>query len=425
MMNELIAAGPEAVGQAFFDRMRKVQDEGGTPLERGAALAVFLASAESDGITGRLMSAPGIRGSRCQQHRERSGRHPTSTRCGGSCRGTAGRPGATGEPRRGDCRLRPDRPEASGGARPRRSWSPARTWTWLARDSWRAACPALKRSTSWESAVSRSDVDVVIVATTNDALARVARGALEARQARAGRKAGRAFGRRDRLAASRRPTGARRRVRVGFNHRYHPALRKARELVDAGALGPLMFVRARYGHGGASATRQEWRADPEISGGGELIDQGVHLIDLARWFLGDFTSVEGVATTYFWEMPVDDNAFLMLRTGDRPGRVAARQLHRMEEPVLVRDLRPRRQVADRRARRQLRRRAARPATGCCRRWGRRRRRAGSFPAPTIRGTSSSTSSSKTSGWSVQPAAGTRRRARGALRRRGDLPALGI
>jgi NAD(P)-dependent dehydrogenase (short-subunit alcohol dehydrogenase family) len=69
MMNELIAAGPAAVGQAFFDRMRKVAEEGGTPLERGASLAVFLASAESDGITGRLLSAPWDPWEALQQHR--------------------------------------------------------------------------------------------------------------------------------------------------------------------------------------------------------------------------------------------------------------------------------------------------------------------------------------------------------------------
>jgi 3-oxoacyl-[acyl-carrier protein] reductase len=69
MMSELIAAGPEAVGQAFFDRMRTLADDGGTPLERGAALAVFLASADSDGITGRLLSAPWDPWESLQQHR--------------------------------------------------------------------------------------------------------------------------------------------------------------------------------------------------------------------------------------------------------------------------------------------------------------------------------------------------------------------
>ena len=103
-------------------------------------------------------------------------------------------------------------------------------------------------------------------------------------------------------------------VRTGYNHRFHPAFQKARELADSGALGPLMFIRARYGHGGRAGYDREWRADPKLSGGGELIDQGVHLIDLARWFLGDFTFVDGFAKTYFWDMPVDDNAFLNLRT---------------------------------------------------------------------------------------------------------------
>lgn len=69
MMSELIAAGPEAVGQAFFDRMSKLAEEGGTPLERGAALALFLASAESDGITGRLLSAPWDPWEALQRHR--------------------------------------------------------------------------------------------------------------------------------------------------------------------------------------------------------------------------------------------------------------------------------------------------------------------------------------------------------------------
>jgi predicted dehydrogenase len=104
------------------------------------------------------------------------------------------------------------------------------------------------------------------------------------------------------------------RVRLGYNHRFHPALLKTRELIDQGVLGPLMFLRARYGHGGRKGYDREWRADPALSGGGELIDQGVHLIDLASWFLGDFPTVEGHAATYFWDMKVDDNAFLSLRT---------------------------------------------------------------------------------------------------------------
>jgi predicted dehydrogenase len=114
-------------------------------------------------------------------------------------------------------------------------------------------------------------------------------------------------------------------VHVGFNHRFHPALQKARALVDAGELGPLYYVRGRYGHGGRIGYDKEWRAQPEVSGGGELLDQGAHLIDLAGWFFDEpFEKAHGVIATYFWNMPVEDNAFLTLQTGT--GKVAQLQV---------------------------------------------------------------------------------------------------
>lgn len=112
-------------------------------------------------------------------------------------------------------------------------------------------------------------------------------------------------------------------VKVGYNHRYHSAMLKAKELVDAGALGELMFIRGRYGHGGRPGYEKEWRFRPEVSGGGELLDQGSHLIDLSTWFLGAFEKVSGSLERYFWDSPVEDNCFLTLRTA--AGRTA--QLH--------------------------------------------------------------------------------------------------
>lgn len=166
---------------------------------------------------------------------------------------------------------------------------------------------------SVERACMRPDVDIVIVATTNDALAPVAIQALAAgKHVLVEKPAARNVRELDTVIAA--AQAANRFVRVGFNHRYHPALIEAKQLVDAGALGPMMFVRGRYGHGGRVGYDKEWRADPAKSGGGELIDQGVHLIDLARGFLGEFTEVEGIAQTMFWSMPVDDNAFMTLRT---------------------------------------------------------------------------------------------------------------
>jgi predicted dehydrogenase len=165
----------------------------------------------------------------------------------------------------------------------------------------------------WRSAVDRSDVDIVVVATTNDALAEVTRFAVGlGKHVLVEKPAARSVAEIDAVIEA--AAGGRALVRVGFNHRYHPAMLKARELAGAGALGPLMFVRGRYGHGGRLGYEKEWRADPDIAGGGELIDQGVHLIDLSRWFLGDFVTASGFAHTYFWPMSVDDNAFMTLRT---------------------------------------------------------------------------------------------------------------
>jgi predicted dehydrogenase len=84
-------------------------------------------------------------------------------------------------------------------------------------------------------------------------------------------------------------------------------------LVDQGDIGLTMMVRGRYGHGGRLGYEREWRAMPG-RGGGELLDQGVHMIDLAGLFLGSFTKVTGFARTLYWPMMCDDNAFMLLET---------------------------------------------------------------------------------------------------------------
>jgi len=168
-------------------------------------------------------------------------------------------------------------------------------------------------SSDWQQAVNDPAVSIVIIATLHDSLAGMTRAAIEAGkhvlvEKPAARNAAELTGLPE-LARARNV-----RVRVGFNHRYHRALQKAHALVCEDALGPLMFIRARYGHGGRLGYEHEWRADPALSGGGELLDQGPHLIDLARWFLGDFTEIDGFASTMFWPVQVDDNGFMLLKT---------------------------------------------------------------------------------------------------------------
>jgi predicted dehydrogenase len=168
----------------------------------------------------------------------------------------------------------------------------------------------------WRRAIERDDVTAVIVATPHDSLAEITSTAVTAgKHVLVEKPAAKHVGELRPLLASVEQSNVL--VRVGFNHRYHRAFQQARKIVDSGALGQLMFLRSRYGHGGRIGYDQEWRAKPAISGGGELIDQGVHIIDLARWFLGDFAEVDGYAHTYFWNMPVDDNAFMLLKTAQK------------------------------------------------------------------------------------------------------------
>lgn len=171
----------------------------------------------------------------------------------------------------------------------------------------------------WRAMMAQADVDAVIVAVTHNQLAQITLAAVETGKHVLAEKPGALHaGELGAIVAASRRNG--RTVRIGFNHRFHPALQKARELIAGGQPGPLMFIRGRYGHGGRIGYEKEWRADEAVSGGGEAIDQGVHLVDLSRWFLGDFTEVSGCAPTFFWDMRVEDNAFFQLRTA--AGQVA-------------------------------------------------------------------------------------------------------
>ncbi|MGK5085609.1 Gfo/Idh/MocA family oxidoreductase [Bdellovibrionota bacterium FG-1] len=176
---------------------------------------------------------------------------------------------------------------------------------------------------SWQELMARKDIDAVIIATTNAVIPVCAKAALESgKHALVEKPAGRhtedlqglveATHRSDRI------------LRVGFNHRFHPGFQKAKEIMQSGGIGPLMYIRARYGHGGRIGYDKEWRAVREISGGGELLDQGVHLIDLCRWLGGEFELEYGRVETFFWDMPVEDNGFLLLKA---PGKKQYCHIH--------------------------------------------------------------------------------------------------
>jgi predicted dehydrogenase len=161
--------------------------------------------------------------------------------------------------------------------------------------------------------------DVVLVAVTHDALAGHAELALRSgAHVLVEKPAALGSAQVEQMMAAERSSG--RRVKVGFNHRFHPGLAKAAEEVRSGRHGELLNLRARYGHGGRPGYDREWRAQPDRSGGGEMIDQGMHLIDLTHWMAGPLPLHSALLRTQFWDTPVEDNAALML--GDATSRTA-------------------------------------------------------------------------------------------------------
>jgi predicted dehydrogenase len=169
----------------------------------------------------------------------------------------------------------------------------------------------------WRELVKRDDVDLVVVATTNDQLAPVTLAAIQAgKHVLVEKPAARNAAEIEPVAKAAHDAFTKNGtiVKVGFNHRFHPAFLKARELFDAGVLGEMMFIRGRYGQGGRLGMEKEWRGSKAIAGGGEMLDQGVHLVDLSRWFLGEFAHVAGSVERYFWNWEVEDNGFCHLKT---------------------------------------------------------------------------------------------------------------
>lgn len=168
-------------------------------------------------------------------------------------------------------------------------------------------------TTDWAMAVRRSDIDAIVVSCSNDALYAVSRAALEAgKHVLTEKPLARTVAEAEALVSAARHRGVV--LKTGFNHRYHPAMLEMRRRFDLGDFGPPLFARCRYGHGGRPHYEREWRGQGHISGGGELLDQGIHACDLFRWFLGDMVQATGFVTTAYWPMGVEDNGFGLFRS---------------------------------------------------------------------------------------------------------------
>jgi len=156
------------------------------------------------------------------------------------------------------------------------------------------------------------EIDCVVVATPHKSLAEIAMSLLRNGKNVLLEKPG-AINSRELRVVSEMAKSKNLKVHVGFNHEFHPSLIKLFEMVLQNEIGDLMYIRSRYGHGGRLGYESEWRAKKEISGGGELIDQGSHLIEIALRLLGNLSLEYAYTPTYFWKMDVEDNAFMVLK----------------------------------------------------------------------------------------------------------------
>lgn len=106
---------------------------------------------------------------------------------------------------------------------------------------------------------------------------------------------------------------------TGFNHRYFPAIQFLKKSLADGIIGKLDHVRAFAGHEGLSQFRAPWEYDKAVTGGGALMDVGIHLIDLTAYILGDVREVFGIASNRAWNLPgSEDNGFALLRSASGP-----------------------------------------------------------------------------------------------------------
>jgi predicted dehydrogenase len=101
----------------------------------------------------------------------------------------------------------------------------------------------------------------------------------------------------------------------GFNHRYHESVQDALKIVNSGSLGKVINMRALYGKAKLITFNQpDWRTKREIAGGGVLLDQGIHMVDLMRLFGGEFSEVYSFISNKYWGYDVEDNAYALMKT---------------------------------------------------------------------------------------------------------------
>ena len=170
-----------------------------------------------------------------------------------------------------------------------------------------------KTSTDWRAAIDDADVAVVLVLTYPDTHAEISIAAMNAgKDVLCEKPLTRTMEEARAMVDVAKKT--KRVLKCGFNHRHHPAVLEAHARLTRGEIGKPVFGRARYGIGGRVGVEKEWRSDPKIVSGGQLMEQGIHVVDLFRWLVGEPERVTGFTSTTRWPIaPLEDNGFALMQ----------------------------------------------------------------------------------------------------------------
>ncbi len=103
-------------------------------------------------------------------------------------------------------------------------------------------------------------------------------------------------------------------LKYGFNHRYHESVILAKQKIDSGEYGDIINMNGVYGKSRIVSFEGGWRSKKHISGGGILLDQGIHMLDLMRFFAGEFNEIKSFVSNSFWGHDVEDNAYALLKS---------------------------------------------------------------------------------------------------------------
>ncbi len=173
-----------------------------------------------------------------------------------------------------------------------------------------------------QAAVSAPEVDLVVVSTSNDLHAPVAIAAMNAgKHVLCEKPLARTLEEARAMVHAAIRNGVQ--LKAGFNHRYYPCVLKTAQLVRSGAVGEPISLRASIGHPGGAEFFSRWFGNPSIAGGGTLVDNGVHMLDVARWLLGEVKDVFAMKTAARVTSGSEDNCVVLLRCGSAMASIAS------------------------------------------------------------------------------------------------------